>query len=68
MRGAKRAITMTLAQANSDGSEVGYVNAHATSTPIKGDEIETGVIDRALPAERHNSDDRLLVSSDQIIF
>jgi 3-oxoacyl-[acyl-carrier-protein] synthase II len=61
-RGAERAMAMALAQANSDGSEVGYVNAHATSTP-KGDEIEIGVIDRALPAERRNSDDRLLVSS-----
>ena len=48
-RGAERAMKMALDQGGVALSDVGYVNAHATSTP-KGDEIESRVIDRVLPA------------------
>jgi 3-oxoacyl-[acyl-carrier-protein] synthase II len=56
-RGAQRAMQMALAQAagnDADGNEpyVGYVNAHATSTP-KGDEIESRVIDMVLRHQQH---------------
>ena len=60
--GAERAMMMALTQAGSDGSDVGYVNAHATSTP-KGDEIEARVIDRVLPASRRSAHRALYVSS-----
>jgi 3-oxoacyl-[acyl-carrier-protein] synthase II len=53
---------MALQQAGCDGSEIGYVNAHATSTP-KGDEIEARVIDRVLSKEIRASGDSLFVSS-----
>lgn len=46
-KGAERAMRMALDQAGVAESEVGYVNAHATSTP-KGDEIEARVIDKVL--------------------
>ena len=61
-KGAERAMQMALAQAGCNASEVGYVNAHATSTP-KGDEIEARVIDRVLPACQRSSSDALFVSS-----
>jgi 3-oxoacyl-[acyl-carrier-protein] synthase II len=48
-----RAMTMALADARVDPSEIGYVNAHATSTPI-GDSAETRVIKLAL-GEEHAS-------------
>ncbi len=54
-----RAMTMALAAAGLDGSEVGYVNAHATSTPL-GDAAETKVIKNAF-GEEHAK--RLAVSS-----
>jgi 3-oxoacyl-[acyl-carrier-protein] synthase II len=45
-----RAMRMALADAGVDSSEVGYVNAHATSTPL-GDASETKVIKKALGDE-----------------
>ena len=41
--GARRAMRMALDQAAVDLSEVGYINAHGTSTPL-GDAAETGAI------------------------
>jgi 3-oxoacyl-[acyl-carrier-protein] synthase II len=45
-----RAMTMAFADAGIDPTEVGYVNAHATSTPV-GDTAETKVIKLALGEE-----------------
>jgi 3-oxoacyl-[acyl-carrier-protein] synthase II len=45
-----RAMRMALADAGVDASEVGYVNAHATSTPL-GDASETKVVKKALGEE-----------------
>jgi 3-oxoacyl-[acyl-carrier-protein] synthase II len=45
-----RAMKMALDDAGIDPSEVGYVNAHATSTPL-GDASETKVIKKALGDE-----------------
>jgi 3-oxoacyl-[acyl-carrier-protein] synthase II len=42
-----RAMRMALEDAGADPSEVGYINAHATSTPL-GDSSETRVIKKAL--------------------
>ncbi|MEO1191444.1 MAG: beta-ketoacyl-ACP synthase II [Pseudomonadota bacterium] len=41
--GAARAMRACLSMAGSDGSEVGYVNAHATSTPV-GDKGEIAAL------------------------
>jgi len=43
--GAQRAMKMALRDARMDASEVGYVNAHGTSTPL-GDALETHAIKR----------------------
>ena len=45
-----RAMRMALADAGVDSGEVGYVNAHATSTPL-GDASETKVVKKALGEE-----------------
>jgi 3-oxoacyl-[acyl-carrier-protein] synthase II len=45
-----RAMRMALADAGVDAGEVGYLNAHATSTPL-GDASETKVIKKALGEE-----------------
>ena len=56
--GAQRAMRMALGHARAACADVGYINAHATSTPV-GDEIET----RAIRAVFGSHADKLAVSS-----
>jgi len=56
--GAERAMTMALEEdrhISNDQVPIGYINAHATSTP-KGDEIESAVVDRVLRSYEQNHD------------
>ncbi len=46
-RGAEACMRRALEDAERDATDVGYVNAHATSTPL-GDRIEAGVIRRVV--------------------
>ena len=55
-----RAMTMALRDAGVEPTEVGYVNAHATSTPL-GDSAETKVIKNAFGEEHAKNE--LAVSS-----
>src|SRR3954465_13407527 len=55
-----RAMTMALADAGVDPTDVGYVNPHATSTPL-GDSAKTRVIKRAFGEEHATT--KLAVSS-----
>jgi len=48
--GAKRALRLALEQAGVPGSEVGYINAHGTSTPL-GDAAETAAIKEVFGAD-----------------
>ncbi|MBI1341290.1 beta-ketoacyl-ACP synthase II [bacterium] len=45
--GGERAMRMALKRSGLDPSEIDYVNAHGTSTPL-GDEIEVHAVERAL--------------------
>ena len=51
--GAKRSMEMALRTAEVDASEVGYVNAHATSTPI-GDMAELSGINNIFSTKRNS--------------
>lgn len=58
-RGAERAMVMALEEDKSfhpnDFPPIGYINAHATSTP-KGDQIEASVVDRVLRSSAIQND------------
>jgi 3-oxoacyl-[acyl-carrier-protein] synthase II len=56
--GAYRCMRMALKRAGIDASEIDYVNAHGTSTPM-GDEIELGAVERLFG----NSAGKLMMSS-----
>jgi len=54
-RGAEQAMRMAMERSRLDYLTVGYINAHATSTP-KGDEIEARVIDRVFSLQERDKD------------
>ena len=54
-----RAMQMALADGGIDASEVDYVNAHGTSTPL-GDASETRILKKGLGEEKRAQDRRLL--------
>ena len=56
-RGAKNAMKMALAKARIEASQIGYINAHGTSTPL-GDEIEMNAVKEIL-----YKGDKLIMSS-----
>jgi 3-oxoacyl-[acyl-carrier-protein] synthase II len=56
--GASRAIAKAFAEANLDPSDVGYINAHGTSTPMN-DRLETAAIKASFGAEAY----KVMVSS-----
>ena len=51
--GGFRAMTMALKRAGLSPSDIGYINAHGTSTPL-GDEIELGAVRRLFGAAMDN--------------
>jgi 3-oxoacyl-[acyl-carrier-protein] synthase II len=58
-RGSERAMDMALQSAGMEASDIGYINAHATSTPV-GDDIEASTISRIMGVGRKSD---LFVSS-----
>ena len=61
-KGAELAMTKALKDAGISSSEVGYINAHATSTPV-GDVIEASAIDKVFAGGRGDTPSALFVSS-----
>ena len=60
--GAERSMRQALAQADISAHLVGYINAHATSTPV-GDAIETRAIERVFGGMNSQRTQPLFVSS-----
>jgi len=54
-KGAELAMKKALKDAGISTGDVGYINAHATSTPV-GDVIEASVIDKVFARDRSDSD------------
>ena len=52
-RGASTAVSCALRDAKCNPEEIGYINAHATSTPV-GDEIETRAINKIFGSNTGN--------------
>ena len=60
--GAQRSVEMALSNGNIKSSDIDYINAHATSTPV-GDQAELFAISKIL--EKQNSEKDLYVSSNK---